>query len=134
MHTTELRATAVENTQLDELRTFANGLPESQLRAVLESLVMSIEAGEDLALLELSSAFTPNEAAKKLNVSRSFLIKLMDAGELPFHHVGRDRRILGRDLIAFQKQREIDTRRFVEQRARHQSSRDDAVDEMTDLV
>lgn len=134
MHTTELRATAVENAQLDELRSFAKGLPESQLRAILESLATSVEAGEDLALLELSSEFTPNEAAKRLNVSRSFLIKLMDAGELPFHHVGRDRRILARDIIAFQKQRESDTRRFVEQRANHRALRTEALGEMTDLV
>lgn len=134
MHTTELRATAVENAQLDELRSFAKGLPESQLRVILESLATSVEAGEDLALLELSSEFTPNEAAKRLNVSRSFLIKLMDAGELPFHHVGRDRRILARDIIAFQKQRESDTRRFVEQRANHRALRTEALGEMTDLV
>ena len=134
MHTTELRATAVETAQLDELRAFTNRLPESHLRAILESLATSVEAGEDLALLELSSEFTPNEAAKHLKVSRSFLIKLMDAGELPSHNVGRDRRILARDIISLQKQRESDTRRFVEQRARHRRLRTEAIDEMTDLV
>ena len=125
MHTTELRATAVETAQLDELRAFTNRLPESHLRAILESLATSVEAGEDLALLELSSEFTPNEAAKHLKVSRSFL---------PFHNVGRDRRILARDIISLQKQRESDTRRFVEQRARHRRLRTEAIDEMTDLV
>ncbi|MBP2331526.1 MULTISPECIES: helix-turn-helix domain-containing protein [Corynebacterium] len=134
MHTTELRATAVETTELSELRAFAQALPQSQLRVILESLAASVEAGEDLALLELSSEFTPNEAAKRLNVSRSFLIKLMDAGELPFHHVGRDRRILARDIVAFQKQRESDTRHFVEQRSRHRDARAAAINEMMDLV
>ena len=134
MNTTELSATAVEHDQIEGLRTFTRELRESPLRTALESIVDSVEAGEDLAILEKSSEYTPNQAAKLLNVSRSFLIKLMDAGELPFHHVGRDRRILGRDLILFQKQRETDTRRFVEQRANHHKLRDAALDEMTDLI
>jgi excisionase family DNA binding protein len=49
--------------------------------------------------LELST----QEAAAFLNVSRPFVVKQIDEGRLPCRKVGRHRRILFDDLMAYQQ-------------------------------
>ena len=44
------------------------------------------------------------EAAKILNVSRTYLIKLLDTGVLPHRKVGKHRRIRKADVLGYKKQ------------------------------
>ncbi len=55
---------------------------------------------------------TTNQAAARLGMSRPFLIKLLDQGVIPFHRVGRDRRILLSDVNCYLAQREQAKREF----------------------
>lgn len=57
--------------------------------------------GLGIALMPLHSELTTGQAADILNVSRPYLIKLLEAGEIPYHKVGKHRRILMEDLILF---------------------------------
>ena len=55
---------------------------------------------------------TTTQASSRLGMSRPFLIKLLDQGVIPFHHVGRDRRILLSDVNAYLADRSAEKLRF----------------------
>ena len=79
-------------------------LPESLTLLVVQALARAGE-GKRLVLLEETEEVSPEEAAAFLHVSRPYLVKKLEAGELPFHWVGSHRRLLVTDLIVYKQQR-----------------------------
>jgi excisionase family DNA binding protein len=63
-------------------------------------------------------------------MSRTHLYKLLDAGEIPFHNVGRDRRIEMRDLLLFEENRDAARRELAERFAQQRATTETAVDEL----
>ena len=53
---------------------------------------------------------TTQQAADILNVSRLFLVKLLDEGSIPYIKVGSHRQIQFKDLIIYQEQRKVKRR------------------------
>lgn len=80
-------------------------LPPAVTRLVLD-LLRSIGKGDAVALVPFGAELSTQEAADLLNVSRPFLVKLMESGELPHHKVGAHRRVRAEDLFAFKRRRD----------------------------
>jgi excisionase family DNA binding protein len=59
-------------------------------------------------------AMSTQVAANLLGVSRPFLIKLLEAGEIPFDKVGSHRRVRAGDLRAYQARRDKRRRQVLE--------------------
>ncbi len=82
-------------------------LPPAVSRLVLD-LLMLIGKGEAVTLVPVGAELTTQQAADLLNVSRPFLIKLIEDKQLPHHKVGRHRRIRAEDLFAYKRRRDRD--------------------------
>jgi excisionase family DNA binding protein len=68
----------------------------------LEAL-SQIAQGNAIRLIQIRRELTTHEAADLLNVSRTYLIGLLDKGEIPYHLVGSHRRIGLADLLAYRE-------------------------------
>jgi excisionase family DNA binding protein len=77
---------------------------------VLRQVIYHMTHGRAINIVPISKELTTQEAADILNVSRPYLIKLLEQKSIPFHKVGTHRRILFSDLMEYKKQRDTDRR------------------------
>ncbi len=81
--------------------------PFPAIKLLLQILTQMAE-GNAITIIPIHAELTTQEAANLLNVSRPFLIRLLEKKEIPFHKVGTHRRIRFIDLLHF-KQRTDET-------------------------
>lgn len=80
---------------------------EPGLAKLLAEVMEYLKDGNGVTFVPVSKHLTTQQAADILNVSRPYLIKILDAGELPFHKIGRHRRILAKHLFEYKRKRDV---------------------------
>ncbi|WP_170143952.1 helix-turn-helix domain-containing protein [Calidifontibacter indicus] len=114
-----ISASSVTSADMAALDSMIDRLPAgSELRGAIESVAETVQSGRDLVIASEADLVSPAAAAKLVGVSRTHLYKLMDAGELPFVNVGRDRRVSLGDLKVF-RDRQDRLRKQVAERFAH---------------
>jgi excisionase family DNA binding protein len=78
------------------------------LSTLLMELLRHIGAGDAVTLVPVSQMLTTQQAADILNVSRPFLISLIEKQDIICTHVVRHRRIKAEDLFAYKRRRDDD--------------------------
>ncbi len=84
--------------------------------AVLLAQVLGYLAnGEGVNVMPDSAELTTQQAAEFLNVSRPYLIKLLESEQIPFRRVGTHRRIRFRDLRLYKSQDDLKRRQAADE-------------------
>jgi excisionase family DNA binding protein len=91
----------------------ANGevidLPEP-LFQILRQVVHILAQGDSVSIVPIHRELTTQQAADILNVSRPYLISLLDQNLIPFNRTGKHRRIKFGDLMSYKRKRDTERR------------------------
>ncbi len=86
--------------------------------ALLMDILEAMAAGRGMTLIPENAELTTVQAADMLNVSRPFLIKLLDENALPHRKVGKHRRIRMEDVMAYKASIDRERETVLDQLAR----------------
>jgi excisionase family DNA binding protein len=77
---------------------------------MLAQILAMLAEGQGVQIMPDTAELTTQQAAELLNVSRPYLIKLLEADEIPFHMVGTHRRVRFEDLREFKRRDDLKRR------------------------
>ncbi len=85
---------------------------------LIAHLLTEMAQGNAVTLIPVHAELTTQEAADLINVSRPYLVRLLEERKIHFHMVGTHRRIKFADLSAFKKTFESERTAILEELAR----------------
>lgn len=102
----------------DELRFLAGGttvaVPDV-IRTILEQAAHELVRGNRVSLVPIGRMLTTRQAAELLNVSRPFLIGLLESDQIPYEKVGTHRRVPIDEVLRFREERSRGRRQALRQ-------------------
>lgn len=104
-HSISVKAAAIGDggEHLNDLKLLK--LPRKVMR-LFADMLDSLAQGRVVTVATKELEITPQEAAMFLNVSRSYLIRLLEEGKIPCHYVGAHRRICYMDVVNYKECRQ----------------------------
>lgn len=100
-HPADVRLRVLANDDSEETVT----IPAAAFR-LLGDILTEMAKGNGVTMIPVHAELTTQQAAEILNVSRPFLIGLVDEGKIPARKVGTHRRIRLQDLLQYKRQTE----------------------------
>lgn len=95
--------------QLRSAKGEAIDLPEP-LFQILRQVTHILAQGDGVSIVPVHKELTTQQAADILNVSRPYLISLLDHNQIPFNRTGKHRRIKFGDLMMYKRKRDAERR------------------------
>jgi excisionase family DNA binding protein len=75
---------------------------------ILQQIVFHMMQGRAITIVPVDKELTTQQAADILNVSRPYLVRLLEEKKIPFFKVGSHRRIRFKDVMDYKKKRDTE--------------------------
>jgi excisionase family DNA binding protein len=126
VHTAEVAMRRVRRYLADhaderDIRVVVGGDPDDTLSLprnaveLLARVLAHMAAGQAVSVVPARAELTTQQAASLLNVSRPYLIGLLDAGEIEYRKVGKHRRVRADSLMDYKRRDDHDRREVADE-------------------